>query len=129
MDLPRDAADLARCEQIFDGIVQEEGQTVLGWRDVPTDNKTLGATAKAAEPFMRQVFIGRSSKLADDLAFERKLYVIRKRAEQAIRYGSQSNKWFYISSLSYKTLIYKGMLMPEQVEQYYPDLRHPAMDT
>src|SRR6185436_4696031 len=86
-------------------------------------------TAKAAEPFMRQVFIGRNSKLADDMAFERKLYVIRKRAEHAIRYGKEPNKWFYISSLSYKTLVYNGMLMPEQVDLYYPDLTHPAMET
>ncbi|HZO85894.1 MAG TPA: glutamate synthase central domain-containing protein, partial [Verrucomicrobiae bacterium] len=129
MYMPKDAADRARCEKIFEQIVIEEGQTVLGWRDVPTDNSSLGATAKAAEPFMRQVFIGRSSKLSDDMAFERKLYVIRKRAEQTIRYGANPNKWFYISSLSYKTLIYKGMLMTEQLESYYADLRHPAMET
>jgi glutamate synthase (ferredoxin) len=127
--MPKDAADRAICERIFEQIVNEEGQTVLGWRDVPTNNSSLGATAKAAEPCMRQVFIGRSSKLADDMAFERKLYVIRKRAEQTIRYGKEPNKWFYISSLSYKTLIYKGMLMADQVEAYYPDLQHPAMDT
>ena len=127
--MPKDATDRAKCAEIFERIVREEGQTVLGWRDIPTNNSSLGATAQAAEPFMRQVFIGRSSKLSDDAAFERKLYVIRKRAEQTIRYASNPNKWFYISSLSHKTLIYKGMLMPEQVEQYYPDLRHPAMDS
>src|SRR5687767_10833554 len=87
MYMPRDPADRAQCEKIFEQIVKEEGQTILGWRDVPTKNASLGATAKAAEPFMRQVFIGRSSKLSDDMAFERKLYVIRKRAEQAIRYS------------------------------------------
>jgi glutamate synthase domain-containing protein 2/glutamate synthase domain-containing protein 1/glutamate synthase domain-containing protein 3 len=129
MYMPKDTPDRARCEKIFEQIVKEEGQTVLGWRDVPTNNSSLGATAKAAEPFMRQVFIGRSAKLSDDMAFERKLYVIRKRAEQAIRYSPDPNKWFYISSLSYKTVIYKGMLMPEQVESYYPDLQHPAMET
>ena len=129
MYMPQDAADRAQCVQIFEQIVREEGQTILGWRDIPTNNATLGGTAKVAEPFMSQVFIGRNSKLGDDMAFERKLYVIRKRAEQTIRYGKNPNKWFYISSLSFKTLIYKGMLMPEQVEQYYADLRHPAMDT
>ena len=129
MYMPRDAADRAKCEQIFEQIVREEGQAVLGWRDIPTDNSSLGGTAKAAEPFMRQVFIGRSAKLSNDMAFERKLYVIRKRAEQAIRYGANPNKWFYVSSLSHKTLVYKGMLMPEQVAAYYPDLRHPAMDS
>ena len=71
---------------------------------------------------MRQVFIGRNPKLTDDMAFERKLYVIRKRAENAIRYSGKVNggEFFYISSLSYKTIVYKGMLMTEQVGQYYP---------
>jgi len=113
----------------FFRIVTEEGQQVLGWRTVPTNNSSLGATAKASEPFMRQVFIGRSAKLADDLAFERKLYVIRKRAEHAIRYSGKvkGGDFFYISSLSYKTVVYKGMLLTEQLAQYYPDLSHPAM--
>ncbi len=131
MYMPPDAGQRAACERIFHDIVEQEGQKVLGWRDVPTDNSSLGATARAAEPFMRQVFIGRGGKLADDMAFERKLYVIRKRAEQAIRYSRkvEGGKWFYVSSLSYKTVCYKGMLMPEQVGMYYPDLNHPAMDS
>src|SRR5436190_11848853 len=129
MYMPKDPADRGTCQEMFEHIVREEGQTILGWRDVPTSNMSLGETAKAAEPCMRQVFIGRNSKLSDDMAFERKLYVIRKRAEQAIRYGKEPNKWFYISSLSYKTVVYKGMLMPEQVDLYYPDLRHPAIET
>jgi glutamate synthase (ferredoxin) len=128
--LPRDEAHRANCEKLFEKIVAEEGQTVLGWRSVPTNNSSLGDTAKASEPFMRQIFIGRNKKLSDDMAFERKLYVIRKRAENAIRYGKvPGGHQFYVSSLSYKTMIYKGMLMPEQVDQYYPDLLHPAMDT
>src|SRR5688500_17052775 len=128
--LPADAGQRANSEKIFETIVAEEGQTVLGWRSVPTNNSSLGATAKASEPFMCQIFIGRNARLTDDMAFERKLYVIRKRAENAIRYANvPGGNRFYISSLSYKTMIYKGMLMPEQVDQYYPDLLHPAMDT
>jgi len=129
--LPSDAAERAECEKVFASIVAEEGQTVLGWRSIPTNNASLGYTAKASEPLMRQVFIGRNSKLSDDMAFERKLYVIRKRAENAIRYSGKikGGERFYVSSLSCKTLIYKGMLMPEQVDQYYPDLTHPAMET
>src|SRR5262245_39763323 len=120
--MPPQAGERAKCEKIFGEIVAEEGQKLLGWRDIPTNNKSLGDTAKASEPFMRQVFVGRDAKLADDMAFERKLYVIRKRAENAIRYGGVpgGNK-FYVSSLSYKTLIYKGMLIPEQIVSYYPD--------
>src|SRR5207249_7936058 len=104
---------------------------VLGWRTVPTNNASLGTTARLSEPFMRQVFIGRNKKLADDLAFERKLYVIRKRAENAIRYSGkvQGGDFFYVSSLSFKTLVYKGMLLTEQLGQYYPDLSHPAMES
>jgi glutamate synthase (ferredoxin) len=128
--LPPDPAERRGCEQIFERIVAEEGQRLLGWRTIPTDNSPLGETAKASEPCMRQLFIGRSGKLSDDMAFERKLYVIRKRAENAIRYGGVAGgQFFYVSSLSYKTLIYKGMLMPAQVDQYYPDLRNPAMQT
>jgi glutamate synthase (ferredoxin) len=106
-------------------IISAEGATVLGWRDVPTDNSSLGKTAVAAEPFMAQVFVGHNASVKDEAAFERRLYVIRKVAEQKIRYGSEvpGGKWFYVSSLSARTIIYKGMLMSEQVERYYADLR------
>src|SRR3989442_234711 len=128
--LPSDRDERAACEKLFTGIVKEEGQRLLGWRTVPTDNSSLGETAKASEPFIRQVFIARDATLTDDMAFERKLYVIRKRAEKAIRYsGMKGGHRFYVSSLSYKTLVYKGMLMPEQVDQYYPDLLNPAMES
>ena len=127
--LPHDAAQRAECERIFGDIVTEEGQRVLGWRTVPTNNASLGATAKASEPFMRQVFIARSAKLADDMAFERKLYVIRKRVENTIRYSGKvkGGEFFYLASLSYKTVVYKGMLLTAQLGEYYPDLSHPAL--
>ena len=83
--LPPNAAERKECEQIFGKIVAEEGQHVIGWRDLPTNNSTLGETAKSSEPFMRQVFIKRNLKLTDPMAFERKLYVIRKRATNEIR--------------------------------------------
>ncbi|MHB8521338.1 MAG: glutamate synthase large subunit [Limisphaerales bacterium] len=129
--LPRDPAQRAECERLFEAIVVEESQRVLGWRTVPTHNASLGATAKAAEPFVRQVFIGRATKFADDLAFERKLYVIRKRAENAIRYSGKvkGGDFFYLSSLSYKTVVYKGMLLTAQLNEYYPDLMDPAMES
>ena len=129
--LPQDAAQRGECEQVFAAIAAEEGQPVLGWRTIPTSNVTLGATALASEPLMRQVFLARNPKLKDELAFERKLYVIRKRAENAIRYSGKvaGGEYFYISSLSYKTVVYKGMLLTEQLDQYYPDLMHPAMES
>ncbi len=129
--LPKDNKQRSECEKIFASIVAEEGQRLLGWRTVPTNNNSLGATARNAEPFMRQVFIGRNAKLSDDMAFERKLYVIRKRAESAIRYSGkvEGGDFFYISSLSFKTVVYKGMLLTTQLNEYYPDLCHPAMES
>jgi glutamate synthase (ferredoxin) len=129
--LPNKSAQRAECKKIFASIVAEEGQRVLGWRTVPTNNTPLGATAKASEPVMRQVFIARNAKITDDLAFEGKLYVIRKRVENAIRYSGKvaGGDFFYISSLSFKTVVYKGMLTTAQLGEYYPDLSHPAMQS
>jgi glutamate synthase (ferredoxin) len=117
-------------EKIIERIVAEEGQKCLGWRKVATDNMYLGETAKASEPFVRQVFIGRAESISDDLAFERKLYVIRRRAENEIRYaGLPGGEFFYVSSLSCRTLIYKGMLTPRQVVTFYPDLSDPLFES
>ena len=129
--LPQDPAEREAIKTELAKIIAAEGQPVLGWRDVPTDNSSLGKTAVAAEPFMAQVFVGRDAAIKSDDAFERKLYVIRKIAEQRIRYSGKipGGKWFYVSSLSARTLIYKGMLMSEQVEKYYADLREPAVIT
>ncbi|MDQ3249382.1 MAG: glutamate synthase large subunit, partial [Chloroflexota bacterium] len=131
--LPRADADRQPFEQQLEAIVREEGQSVLGWRTVPTDNSSLGETAKAGEPFIRQIFIGRNAEALigdDDMAFERKLYIIRKRAEQAIRYGDAAQRdRFYIASLSSRTIIYKGMLLADQVDAYYPDLADASMES
>ena len=128
--LPRVPAARRKLEERFARIVQAEGQTLLGWRTVPVDNSSLGATAKASEPFIRQVFIGRDPELLDDMAFERKLYVIRKRAYSDIRTSTQDGaEAWYIPSLSYKTLVYKGMLLTTQLDKYYTDLRNPLMET
>ncbi len=114
------------CEQMFEKIIRAEGQTVLGWRTVPTANSALGHTAKLGEPIVRQIFIGRNPDRltgSDDLAFERKLYVIRKQAENRIRYSQvREGDAFYIASLSSRTVVYKGMLMSIQVKGFYPDL-------
>ncbi|MES2469650.1 MAG: glutamate synthase large subunit [Verrucomicrobiota bacterium] len=122
------AAEREASEREFARIAQEEGQTVLGWRDVPTDNSSLGNTAKASEPFMRQVFVQRGANCPDDQAFERKLYIIRKRSHNQIRTAGLDAFW-YAASMSCRTMIYKGMLMPEQVGKYFIDLQDPDMDT
>jgi glutamate synthase (ferredoxin) len=119
-----DPATREKSRRLFEQVVVDEGLQVLGWRDVPTDHSSLGETAKASEPFVEQVFIQRSPDLVDDLAFERKLYVIRKLSHNGIR-ASQIDLYWYPASLSSRTMVYKGMLMPVQVGQYYPDLRDP----
>ena len=122
--LPRDAAARAACEKIVAARIAAEGQQLLGWRDVPVDNSSLGEGVKAVEPVVRQVFIGRGKNCADQDSFERKLLVIRKTAEHAVRglAGSQG-KGFYIPSLSSRTIVYKGMLLADQVGKYYLDLQ------
>jgi len=117
-------------EALLEAIIREEGQEVLGWRTVPTDNSTLGDTAICTEPFVRQLFIGRSADITDVDAFERKLYVIRKRTENTIRHARvPGGEYFYFPSLSARTIVYKGMLTPEQVEGFYPELSDERMDT
>ena len=123
-----DRVTRTKSRQVFEQIVAEEGQKVLGWRDVPTDNSSLGNTAKSSEPFMQQVFIQRAAGLANDIDFERKLYVIRKRSHNAIRATHIDSCW-YPSSLSCRTIVYKGMLMTAQVGQYYPELSDPDIES
>jgi glutamate synthase (NADPH) large chain len=128
--LPRNPGVRRKIEERFEGIVQSEGQVFLGWRTVPTNSAPLGDTARSCEPFMRQAFIGRGSGLTEDPAFERKLYVIRKRAYSEIRTSTLSGaEFWYVASLSMKTLVYKGMLTTEQLDVYFPDLKQPQMET
>ncbi len=128
--LPRDPAQRAECQRVFEQIVAEEGQSLLGWRDVPTDDSPVGPSARSAEPVIRQVFIGRAASVPDRAVFERKLYVIRKRAEHAIGRGPlPERKYFYLPSLSANTLIYKGMLSADQIETMFPDVTDPLVDS
>jgi glutamate synthase (ferredoxin) len=113
--------------QEFERVVAATGQQVLGWRDVPTDNSSLGETAKQSEPFVQQVFISRNPNLADELAFERKLLVIRKQAHLEI--APEIDRHWYIASLSCRTIVYKGMLMTDQVGAYFPELQDPDLES
>ncbi len=128
--LPVDETLRLDFEQHLERIVEEEGQTVLGWRTVPTDGSMLGTTAREAQPVVRQIFIARSPVIKDRMSFERRLYIIRKRAERAIRYGGLPGaSQFYICSMSFKTLVYKGMLTPTQLRYFYPELSDPAFES
>ena len=128
--MPRNATQRRKIEEVFARVVQAEGQIYLGARSVPTDNSSLGETAKASEPFVRQVFIGRGPDTLDEAEFERKLYVIRKRAYNEIRVSTIGGaEFWYIVSLSHKTLVYKGMLTTMQLDQYFLDLQNPLMES
>jgi len=118
----------AQAQALFGAIVEEEGQHLLGWREVPTRNASLGITSRAAEPAILQVFVGCGSRTFGEDAFERVLYVIRKRFEKAVqRWGIKDEEYFYFPSLSCRTLIYKGMLTATQLRDYFPDLSDPRM--
>jgi glutamate synthase (NADPH/NADH) large chain len=128
--LPRDPAQAAQCQALLEEVVREEGQTMLGWRDVPTEDSPVGPSARSVEPAFRQVFIGRAPGVPDRAAFERKLYVIRKRIEHLIRRSEiPERKYFYMPSLSANTLIYKGMLSADQIETMFPDVTNPAVES
>ena len=129
--LPNDKDERAVCKQTVAEIIAEQGQTLLGWRPLPTDADAadIGPSARAAEPVMEQLFVSAGSGLDQD-ALERQLFVIRKQASHRIRTGDVGKKLkqslrFYICSLSTKVIIYKGMLTPHQVTPYFPDLQDP----
>ena len=183
--LPRDPAPRATIEALIEKIVLEEGQTLLGWRDLPTDDRLVGASAAAVAPYFKQIFVGAGAGLkastttdgtttdgtttdgtttdgtttdgtttdgtttdgtttdgnttdvvptfrSANSAFERKLYVIRKRIEHAVDtlpISSADRKYFYVPSLSANTLIYKGMLIADQIETMFPDLTDPSVES
>ena len=127
--LPPDADRRLEIQSLFERIVAEEGQHVVGWRTVPTDDATVGASARAVAPAFRQLFVGLGwgTSLED---FERKLYVIRKRIEHAVdQLPFPEKKHFYVVSLSSKTLTYKGMLTADQIASMFPDLNDPDIDS
>lgn len=122
--MPRNKKDRFDCGNIIENIISEEGQIFLGWRKVPVDDSMLGESAVNTQPIIEQVFIGQGKNIADQLAFECKLYVIRKRAEREIRLSKIGEKnSFYITNISMRTISYKGLLMPGQIRDYYPDLK------
>ncbi len=110
-------------KRVFEAIVGECGQTFLGWRKVPVNPSTLGFTSRACMPYICQAYIQKSAGIRDDMAFERRLYLIRKIAEKKLRYAvGADNSDFYAASLSCRTIVYKGMLQARQVAELYLDL-------
>ena len=124
--LPQAAKNREACEALFTKIIAEENQTLLGWRDVPVDNGNIAQAARDVEPTMRQVLI--ASTTDDQNVFERKLFVIRKRIEHAVRALELKDRAaFYMPSLSSRTIVYKGMLLANEVGVYYKDLNDESV--
>jgi glutamate synthase (NADPH/NADH) large chain len=125
--LPKEIASRLACEQALEREVVAEGQVVLGWRDVPIDAEMpMSPTVKECEPVIRQLFIGRGANVMVPDALERKLYVIRKKASHAIHamklaHGTE----YFVPSISVRTVVYKGLLLADQVGVYYRDLADP----
>ncbi len=120
--LPKDPEAYAECKSIVEDCIEELGQECLGWRRVPTVNESLGETVKSIEPYVHQVIVKRDSSL-DAEAFERKLFVIRKYAQSQVTASPvRGTGYFYMPSMSYKTISYKGQLITEQLPLYFPDL-------
>jgi glutamate synthase (NADPH) large chain len=128
--LPRDPASRLACEYEIERAIKDEGQVLLGWRDVPVDNSDLAEPAKRIEPVIRQVFIGRGKGVTVTDALERKLYIIRKSAGHAIQALKLAHgKEFYVPTMSARTVCYKGMLLAYQVGEYYLDLKDARVES
>ena len=128
--LPRDPASRLACEYEIERAIKDEGQVLLGWRDVPVDNSDLAEPAKKLEPVIRQVFIGRGRRVTVTDALERKLYIIRKSSGHAIQaLKLKHGKEFYVPSMSARTVCYKGMLLAYQVGEYYLDLKDARVES
>jgi glutamate synthase (NADPH/NADH) large chain len=126
--LPRNVAERNACLEIIEKIIREERQKLLGWRQVPVDENAPGPLARSSAPEVRQIFIGAGRGVNDPTTLERKLYVIRKRVERAVRESKlRDSESFYIPSLSGRTIVYKGLLLPNQIPAFYKDLTNPAL--
>ena len=128
--LPQKKNQREICINTFEKQIEENGLKILGWRKVPVNKKVVGKIASKTEPYISQVFVGKGEQKIDDLEFNIKLYCARKKCEHII-YNSKfsESNFFYFSSLSNKTIIYKGLLVPEDIELYYNDLRDPKLVT
>jgi len=128
--LPREPASRLACEYEIERAIKDEGQMLLGWRDVPVDNSDIADAAREVEPVIRQVFIGRGARVMVTDALERKLFVIRKVAAHAIQALRLAHgKEYYVPSMSARTIVYKGMLLASQVGEYYLDLKDPRVES
>ena len=123
--LPVEKHQRLQCEGILERIVREEGLQVLGWRDTPVHASAIGRVARGSQPYIQQIFVGGAAAM-DEPTLERKLYVVRKRAETEVREsGIEDAATFYIPSLSCRTIVYKGLLLAPQIANFYRELSDP----
>jgi len=128
--MPRDRDWRQVIRDIYSQVVKREGMTLIGWREVPTDNSTLGESVKPTEPVHLQVFIGRGKKIKSEAEFERRLYILRKSISHAIYTRKERRlSGYYPVSISCRTVIYKGMFLADQLDTYYPDLHDKDFET
>jgi glutamate synthase (NADPH/NADH) large chain len=127
--LPKDEAARGEMQATVERHLEEGGQTLLGWRDVPVDNGDLGESVLPTEPVVRQVFVACGDNCADQDAFERRLFVVRKRMDNAIRAAGYDKTAYYVASMSSRTVNYKGMLLATQVGNYYLDLQDERFES
>ena len=128
--MPRDKSWRKIIQSIIADQAKSEKLTLLGWRDVPTDNSSLGETVKPTEPHCMQVFIGRGKEIKSEDDFERKLYILRKSISQAIyQRRDRGLAGYYPASLSCRTVVYKGMFLADQLGKYYPDLHEKDFES
>ena len=122
--LPKEKGARLACEKAIERVVEEEGQIVLGWRDVPVNSSVpMSPRVKEKEPVVRQIFVGRGADISVQDAFERKLFVIRKLSSSEINHlDLKHGNEFYFASLSSRTIVYKGLLLSDQVSAYFSDL-------
>jgi len=125
--LPVEKHQRLQCEGILERILKEEGLSVLGWRDTPVEGSAIGRVARGSQPYIQQIFVGRPAGM-DETAFERKLYIVRKRAESEVAESDiEDREFFYIPSLSARTLVYKGLLLAPQIANFYGELSDPLV--
>src|SRR5271166_3444265 len=125
--LPVEKHSRLQCEGVFERIAREEGLTVLGWRDTPVNGDAIGREARASQPYIEQLFVGRPKGL-DEEAFERLLYRVRRRTENEIAASEiEGKEMFYIPSFSCRTIIYKGLMLAPQIEKFYFELANPLV--
>ena len=125
--LPVDPHERILCEGVLEKIIAEEGLTVLGWRDTPINGNMIGRVARNTQPYIEQIFVSGAPEM-DQNALERKLYVVRKRVEHAIAESDFGEKdFFYIPSLSSRTIVYKGLLLAPQITEFYKELLDPEV--